>query len=363
MSRRARPPLLAALAALVATSCDPGAASAQEPAPVPAGADAKVIVRSTSERAFPDITLDFELRRPDGTAILDARREDFQVTEYDAPVSILDFHAPASLEVLPTTIVLVLDRSRSMLNEDRLDALKAAVRSFLEVMPPGSRVAVVAFSSEVRVLVPFGRTAEDVRDAVDGIQAQGSTRFYDAVERALDLIEERDGRRAVLALTDGMDNASDRATPLSLVRKARNLGVPVHTLGVGSEEEIATEMLRDLAAETRGEWFHAPRPEQLRSIFEELARGLGESYTLTYRSDRKLPDGTLRPVRVAYRHSTQVGEAQVFIRGMVVPAGGWSGLFLALLAILAALAAAPGILRRRHQRRRSSSTRAAETAP
>lgn len=316
--------------------------------------EARVVVRGTSERAFPDITLDFELRQPDGTAILDARREDFQVTEYDAPVEVRDFHAPASLEVRPTTIVLVLDRSRSMLNEDRLGALKAAVRAFLEVMPAGSRVAVVAFSDDVRVLVPFTDDAGRVRKAVDALRAQGSTRFFDAVDRALDLIGEENGRRAVLALTDGIDNSSDEATPASLVRKARNAGVPVHTLGLGSEDEIAGEILQELAAGTRGEWFHAPSPEQLRSIFEELARGLGESYTLTYRSDRKLPDGTLRPVRIAYRHSRQVGEAAVFIRGMVVPAGGWSGLFLGLIAALAALALGPAIVRARRGRPRTA---------
>jgi VWFA-related protein len=306
-----------------------------------------VIVRGTSERAFPDITLDFELRRPDGTPILDARREDFQITEYGTPVEIQNFHAPASLEFMPTTIVLVLDRSRSMLNEDRLGALKEAVRGFLEVMPAGSRVAVVAFSDDLRVLVPFTDDASEVRESVDALRAQGSTRFFDAVDRALDLIAEQDGRRAVLALTDGMDNASEDATPESLVRKARNAGVPVHTLGLGSEEEIAADDLRELADATRGEWFHAPKPAQLRSIFEELARGLGESYTLTYRSDRKLPDGTLRPIRITYRHSQQAAEASVFIRGMVVPAGGWSGLCVGLLAVLGLLAAAPGIVRRR----------------
>jgi VWFA-related protein len=317
-------------------------------ADTPALADeARVVVRSTNERASPDITLDFELRRPDGTPILDARKEDFTVTEYDRPVEVRGFHAPASLEIMPTTIVLVLDRSRSMLQEDRLGAMKEAVREFLEVMPSGSRVAVVVFSDDVRVRVPLTDDTGEVREAVEAIRAQGSTRFYDAVDRALDLIAEEGGRRAVLALTDGMDNSSEEATPPSLVRKARNVGVPVHTLGVGSEDEIATDVLRELASETRGEWFHAPRPEQLRSIFEELARGLGESYTLTYRTDRKLPDGTLRPVRIAYRHSRQVAEASVFIRGMVVPAGGWSRLCLGLVAVLAALAVAPGLLKKR----------------
>lgn len=336
-----------ALAALLPLLTTPALAQQPPPRREAPATDARVTVRSTSERAFPSITLDFELRRPDGTAILDARRDDFEVAEYDRPVEILDFHAPASWEVLPTSVVLVLDHSRSMLLEDRIGALKDAVRSFLDVLPEGSRVAVVAFSDQVRVLVPFTADRDRVRDAVDALRARGSTRFYDAVDRALQLIEdEQTGRRAVLALTDGQDNDSEDATPSSVVRRARNIGVPVHTLGLGTEEEIAAGDLRQLAAETRGEWFHAPEPEQLRSIFEGLARGLGESYTLTYRTDRKLPDGTLRPVRITYRPSQQAAETSVFIRGMVVPAVGWSRLCAGLVLALAVLAWLPSRLRR-----------------
>ncbi len=68
---------------------------------------------------------------------------------------------------------------------------------------------------------------------------------------------------------------------------------------------------------------------------------------LTYQTDRKLPDGTLRPVRISYRGSQAVGETAVFIPGMVVPAGGWSPLFLGILVILGTMIGLPGRLGRR----------------
>ena len=53
---------------------------------------------------------------------------------------------------------------------------------------------------------------------------------------------------------------------------------------------------------------------------------------MIYQSDRKLADGTLRPVSIFYRGSkTAAGETAIFIPGMVVLAGGWSLLFLGLL--------------------------------
>jgi Ca-activated chloride channel homolog len=51
-------------------------------------------------------------------------------------------------------------------------------------------------------------------------------------------------------------------------------------------------------------------------------------------------------VRIFHRGSTRAGETAVFIPGMVVPAGGWSPLFLALLTVLAALALVPSWLSR-----------------
>ena len=56
-------------------------------------------------------------------------------------------------------------------------------------------------------------------------------------------------------------------------------------------------------------------------------------------TDRKVPDGTLRPIQIFFGQAEKAGETAIFIRGMVVPAAGWSRLFLALLiAGLGALA-------------------------
>ena len=79
-------------------------------------------------------------------------------------------------------------------------------------------------------------------------------------------------------------------------------------------------------------------------IYEQIAERLRSTYALIYQTDRQLPDGTLRPVRIAYCASRQVGETAFYIPGMVVPAAGWSRLFLALVALLAVLAVLPGRL-------------------
>jgi len=316
-------------------------------APPEDGAENDVVVTAASDAKFPEITVEFEIKRPNGSFLLDATREDIRVTEEDQPVKILGFEAPVTTERHPTTVALVVDRSLSMLQENRIGALKRAVLTFVNGLPAGSRVAVVAFGSDVEVICPFTEDIQEVTLAVTALQPMGATRFYDAVAEALELIGGESGRRVVLALTDGEDNSSRFANIDSVILGARRIGLPVHTLGLGSEDEIRSDDLRHLATETRGQYYPARDVGQLKFIYEQIAKRLSSSYTLSYRSDRPLPDGTLRPVRVYYRASKKSGETAVFVPGMVVPAGGWPKLFLLLVAFLVGLSAVPGWLTRR----------------
>jgi VWFA-related protein len=308
--------------------------------------DASVVVTGASDTSFPEISVDFEVKRPDGSFVLDATRDDFRVSDGGVELPILRLQAPTTREARPITVVLVVDRSRSMEEEDRIGGLKRAVATFLEGLPQGSRVAVIAFGSEVELVCPFTGDFARVKSTVDRLTPAGATRYYDAVAQSLELINREQGRRAVLALTDGEDTFSQTATLDSVILAARRLGLPVHTLGLGTEDEIESGSLKSLARSTRGQYYSARQADQLRSIYEQLAERLRSSYTLVYQTARKLPDGTLRPVRVFYKASSKAGETAVFIPGMVVPAAGWSPLFLALVLGLAMLSLLPGRLSR-----------------
>jgi VWFA-related protein len=331
-----------------------GAPKPEPPAPkIPApaapkgdGGDVAVEVRGSDEKGFPKITLDFEVKKPDGSPLLDATRGDFRVTEYGEAVEIQMFQSPLSKEIQPATIVLVVDHSGSMIKENRIGGLKEAVATFLKVVPAGSRVAVVSFSSEVRVICPFTKDPKQVQSAVNALRPDGFTRYYDAVSAGLELIEKETGRRAVLALTDGEDTASKQSLK-GVIGDARAKGLPIYTVGLGSSDEIESDELRRLADETRGQYFPAEKADELRSVFEAFAVRQGQLYQLSYTSNHKLQDGTLRDVRVYYRQSQKAGVAHVYVPGMVVPKGEWPALFLLLMAGLAILASAPSFRTRK----------------
>jgi VWFA-related protein len=313
--------------------------------------DVRVNVTAASEQAFPRISVQFEVKRPDGSFLLDAGRDDFGVTEEGRDVDVVEFRAPLTTEAIPTTVVLVVDRSLSMEEEDRIGGLKRAVGSFLEKLPAGSRIALIAFGSDVDRLSSFTTDRGQIKTAVDALEPAGATRFYDAVAAALEMLDHETGRRAVLALTDGEDTFSQSASLASVIAGATRIGLPVYTLGLGSEEEIESADLRRLAVSTRGQYYPARNADQLRAIYEQIAERLNSSYSLIYQSDRKVPDGTLRPVRISYRGSKKsAGETAVFIPGMVVPSGGWSPLFLCMLGALTVLIFLPGLLAGRRTR-------------
>ena len=324
-----------------------GTLAAQEPPPAQPEAENTVVVTGASQQDFPRIAVQFELKRPDGSFIRDARKDEFRVAEDGKEQPILEFQAPVTSESVPTTIVLVVDRSLSMRAEDRMGSLKEAVATFLDRAPEGSRIAVVAFGSDVATICPFTTDRVRVRAAVDGLRPGGATRFYDAVAEALDMLDREKGRRAVIALTDGEDTSSREANLAVDVAEARRLGLPIYTLGLGTEEAIAADDLKTLAMTTRGQYYPAQRAEQLKAVYTMIAERIGAGYSLVYQSDHKLPDGTLRPVQVFHQSSKKAGETAVFIPGMVVPASGWSPLFLALTAGLGGLTLLPSWLRRR----------------
>ena len=260
------------------------------------------------------------------------------MTEEGRDVEVVEFQAPQNKEAIATTIVLVVDRSLSMEEEDRIGGLKRAVRSFLEKLPEGSKVAVIAFGSDVDRLTDFTTDRGQMQQAVDALKPEGATRFYDAVAEALQMLDRETGRRVVLALTDGEDTFSQSATLESVIASGQRLGLPVYTLGLGLGGRDRERRPAPAGVFDPRPVLSRPNADELRAIYEQIAERIRSSYSMIYQSDRKLADGTLRPVRIFYRGSTTAaGETAIFIPGMVVPAGGWSLLFLGLLVVLGAL--------------------------
>jgi Ca-activated chloride channel family protein len=230
-------------------------------------------------------------------------------------------HVPVTSDREQATVVLAIDSSGSMVADDvsptRLDAAKAAVHTFLDDLPPKFRVGMVTFAAEAEVVAPVTTDRELVRTSLDFLVPLRGTAIGDAVARAAEEARdavgpERDRRlasvrtaaapsgsappAAVLLLSDGFQTAGI-LDPLDGAARARELGIPVYTIALGTDEGIVEfgfgperrvipvppdrESLRRIAETTNGRYFDAPTAEALQSAYAELgsllAREPGET--------------------------------------------------------------------------------------
>jgi Ca-activated chloride channel homolog len=207
-------------------------------------------------------------------------------------------HATVAVPQEQASIVLVTDVSRSMLAEDvdpsRLEAARAAAQRFIEEVPEAARVGAVAFSTDPHTLEPPTDDREEIEELIDGLSADGGTATGDALEAALEMVDEqaeedgneRRGNRgrppaAILLLSDG--ETTTGRDPTEVARMARRLNIPIHTVALGTRGatiETPTgavipvppdpETMREIAELSGGRAFQAEDSDDLSRIYEGL---------------------------------------------------------------------------------------------
>ena len=133
----------------------------------------------------------------------------------------------------PLSTLLVMDVSGSMDVAGKLGAAKAAARAYVDQMRPGDQAGLVAFDVEVDYVQPLTGDRQSLMQAIDGLTARRDTAMYDALIRATEILRPASGRKAVLVLTDGMDNSS-RATLDEVLAEIGPAGLSISTIGLGN---------------------------------------------------------------------------------------------------------------------------------
>ena len=166
--------------------------------------------------------------------------------------------------------VLVIDTSSSMADRPLTQA-QAAARSYLEALGADDPVAIVTFSSEVRLVVDFTTDRERLNRAIDSLAYGGKTALYDATLLGIETATEAPlERKAVVILSDGGEygDVSEHSRDES-IRAATIHGVPVYAIGLGWH--IDRRFLEAISAESNAEFYDSPEPEELGDIYRNLA--------------------------------------------------------------------------------------------
>jgi len=218
-----------------------------------------------------------------GRHVTGLSQEDFRVFEDGRPQPIAVFHRGE----LPVTLGVVVDRSQSMKAKEA--ALAAAVSALLQPSRPDDELFGVDFNDQVILTLgdqPFARNAAELTAALNAVPAQSQTALYDGVAEGLQHLDlGHAGRRVLVVVSDGGDNASRRSYKeiLALARRSDAVIYAIGLLGAPPTQEEEDEgLLRRLCKDTGGIAYFPRTFDEVATMATAIAHDLREQYTLGF---------------------------------------------------------------------------------
>ena len=331
-------------------------ATAQDKKP-PKSGDDEVIRVDTELVEVPVVVTDRA-----GKPVLDLKQSNFIVSEDGKPQQVTDFTTSAA----PFEVALLLDTSGSTRSE--LQLIQRAAQHFISSLRPGDRVALIAFQTDAsdgratpksEIISDLTSDRAVLSNALARIKTSNGTPYYDSLVQVAERVfrdtarPEFRGRRALVALTDGVDStsATDFAEAQELLAKT---GILCYFINVNTREffeqnllgdcqvairfsaaqirryyrkvsnspklettsdfcqlgdferlaiskklyEIAGEEMNTLAKVSGGKVFPVGDFGEARVAFKSIADEIGTKYSLGYYSTNEKRDGTYRKIKV-----------------------------------------------------------------
>jgi Ca-activated chloride channel family protein len=223
----------------------------------------------------------------------DLQREDFEIYDEKVKQEIILFDN----EIQPVTVAVMIDSSGSMtLN---LELLKQAAEQFIIRLLPEDKGRVGYFNDKIAFLSDFTNDRDAIIASIRDMQFGNPTRLYDAVAFSLDELKDIDGRKVILAFTDGADTAS-RTGQGEILRRAREEEVMIYGIGLESEmmgtRTRPDRALRRMADETGGGYFELRNTDDLGPTFTRVAQELHSQYLLGFEPQKA--DGKVHRIEV-----------------------------------------------------------------
>lgn len=342
-------PVLVSIVFILALCCT-GPAMAQEPA------QPEVRITQVDTGNFPEVVVYVSVEDAAGEPVgIEAER--LQLLENGERVEVENVQGIG--QALPITTLLLVDVSGSMNVDNKLDAARNAALSYVNTSREIDRIGLTAFNTQVTVVQEITTDKDLVRAGIESLEGIYDTSMLDALMQGISQLKDESGRRAIILMTDGLDNQS-QSTLEELLQELEPQDVSVSTIGFGNREHdqeamsaVNEEMLEVIASAGGGVYSYAEDGESLQEIYNLYGRALRSEYVIRYTSPSGLRDGVNRTidVRLAAVDSMIADPAEqgaVYNPGGVVPESAgmapWP-LFFIILAPLVLLLLVPGVVR------------------
>ncbi|MCA9010619.1 MAG: VWA domain-containing protein [Planctomycetaceae bacterium] len=216
-------------------------------------------------------------------------------------VGLTGFHLPREGTRAPINVAIVLDRSGSMQGEKIQRAREAAIGA-LDLLGADDIVSIIAYDSDVNVLVPATKLTdkEHVAGIIRAIQPGGNTALFGGVSKGAaevrKFIDDKHVNRIIL-LSDGLANVGPSSPgelgDLGASMKKENISVSTLGLGLGYNEDLMVQ----LAGKSGGNHQFIEDASELAGIFrrefDDVLSVVAQGVDVTV----EIPEG-IRPVRV-----------------------------------------------------------------
>ena len=291
----------------------------------PSEVDEGSVVRvSTSLITVPVVVMD-----RDGRYIANLRKEDFRIFEDGVEQNVSYF---ASVE-RPFTVALMLDVSGS--TQTQLSQIREAANTFVGRLRPNDRMMAITFDGQIHVLTEPADISAIRRAKLHIPTATDGTVLYDAVGFALNRMAQIPGRKAIVLMTDGVDQNSSASLKSTLSAIAEQ-DVLIYTVQYNTMPQLAQRLsviknekarqkvqarlmkgyavsepyLRALADKTGGRFYRADDLSDVGPAFEAITSELGVQYSLGYYPKQNSGAGAERGIKVRVRYPNLVVRAR-----------------------------------------------------
>jgi tight adherence protein C len=259
----------------------PGRALADDPL--------RIKITQVDAAAYPDVHFAVSIFDSQDRPVSNLSPSEIFVSEQGRPQTVT--LEPASRNT-PVALALALDTSGSMAGRTLVDA-KAALALLVRSLGPEDTAAIVTFNTQATVRQALTSDQNALLTASDSAVATGNTAIFDAVAQSIDVLASvpAQSRRAIVLVTDGVDNSS-RSSLGAVTDRLLAQGYPLYVVGLGND--LDRRVLQALADGSKGgQLFIAPSSSDLTSIYGALTQRIITQYLVTYGSDaRNAPEGT-----------------------------------------------------------------------
>jgi Ca-activated chloride channel homolog len=224
-----------------------------------------------------------QVRDARGRLVRDLKSSDFELYDDGQKRALSNVWSEPS----PASVAILMDASGSM--STKMARARETATALLAGLQPGAdEIALYSFDTTLQEVRPFSSAFTATDTVWNSTRAYGATSLWDAIAETSQKISDRQRRRALVVITDGVDSAST-LKPSDVSAIASSLDVPVYVLVIAFalddtdvQEAPITGPMADLAAWTGGDALAVHDPLSMLEATERLLSELHHQYMIAF---------------------------------------------------------------------------------